>query len=163
MKRVSGTDDYILFHTGVLVRYIDGQFVKVDVNWYIDIEYPYWLIEYGSGNWRKVYCHKLMAETFLTNPYVVGNGYSVINHKDGNKWNFKLNNLEWVTQSYNVKHAYYTGLNTHCTPIKTVDTIRDLHERGISSKTISDYTGCSRQTVHNIINNHRHANSTVIT
>ena len=50
--------------------------------------------------------HRLVAETFLENK----NNYPVINHKDGNKQNNNVNNLEWCTISHNVKHAYKTGL-----------------------------------------------------
>lgn len=50
--------------------------------------------------------HRLVAETFLDNP----NDYPVINHKDGNKLNNNVNNLEWCTVSHNVKHAYSIGL-----------------------------------------------------
>jgi hypothetical protein len=34
-----------------------------------------------------------------------------INHKDGNKLNNHLDNLEWCDQSHNIQHAFDTGLN----------------------------------------------------
>lgn len=34
-----------------------------------------------------------------------------VNHKDGDTFNNNASNLEWVTQSNNMKHAYKTGLN----------------------------------------------------
>lgn len=50
--------------------------------------------------------HRLVAETFLDN----FNNYLVVNHIDGNKKNNKVNNLEWCTQSHNVKESYRLGL-----------------------------------------------------
>ena len=51
--------------------------------------------------------HRLVAETFIG----VKRGM-VINHKDGNKKNNKLENLEVITQKENVKHAIRTGLGS---------------------------------------------------
>lgn len=45
--------------------------------------------------------HRLMAMVFLPNP----NGYSDVNHKDENKRNNNLANLEWCTRTYNVKYG----------------------------------------------------------
>ena len=49
--------------------------------------------------------HRLVAEAFIPNP----NSYPVINHKDNNPLNNNVNNLEWCTQSYNVKYSYTNG------------------------------------------------------
>lgn len=50
--------------------------------------------------------HRLVAEAFI--PQIVGKNY--VNHKDGNKANNNVNNLEWCTASENVTHAYKNGL-----------------------------------------------------
>lgn len=56
---------------------------------------------------KKIYMvHRLVALTFLPNP----NNKPEVNHKDGNKRNNKLENLEWVTTSENKLHAIRTGL-----------------------------------------------------
>ena len=50
--------------------------------------------------------HRVIAETFIPNP----NNLPCVNHKDGNKLNNSVDNLEWCTHSKNVFHAYQTGL-----------------------------------------------------
>ncbi len=51
--------------------------------------------------------HRLIAKTFLPNP----NNLPQVNHKDGNKHNNSVDNLEWCTAQHNVQHAVDTGLN----------------------------------------------------
>lgn len=55
------------------------------------------------------FVHRLVAETFIPNPEP--DVRKDVNHKDGNKMNNNVSNLEWVTRSENVKHAYDNGLN----------------------------------------------------
>lgn len=49
----------------------------------------------GVGKWKKV--HRLVAEAFIPNK----NEYPFVNHKDENKNNNAVDNLEWCTASYN--------------------------------------------------------------
>lgn len=55
------------------------------------------------------FVHRLVAETFIPNDDP--SRKKDVNHKDGNKLNNHVSNLEWVSRSDNVKHAYANGLN----------------------------------------------------
>ena len=50
-----------------------------------------------NGIGEKCKVHRLVAKAFIPNP----NNYPVVNHKDENKSNNNVENLEWCTVSYN--------------------------------------------------------------
>lgn len=54
-----------------------------------------------NGRQRRFYVHRLVAEAFLPNEQSLRE----VNHRDENKSNNKLENLEWCSHSYNMKYA----------------------------------------------------------
>lgn len=50
--------------------------------------------------------HRLVAMAFIPNP----DNLPEVNHKDGNKLNNCVTNLEWCDGLYNMRHAWATGL-----------------------------------------------------
>ena len=67
-----------------------------------------------NGIRYKKLMHRLVAEAFLDNPF----NKKEVNHKDGNKLNNSIDNLEWVTSSENKKHALQEGLKVYNKPTK---------------------------------------------
>ena len=70
----------------------------------------YKMVSLKNDGKQKIFSiHRLMAIAFLPNE----NNLPQVNHKDGNKLNNDLSNLEWCTQSQNMKHMYDSGLKTY--------------------------------------------------
>jgi len=104
---------------------------------------------------RKI--HRLVFETFN------GKINKQINHKDGNKENNFIDNLEEMTQSENIKHAYKMGLMSHVgekhnrskLTNEDIYEIRRLTESDLNQKEIAKMFNISQQTVSKIKNRRR--------
>ena len=69
---------------------------------------------YDNGKKITKCVHTLVATAFIDNP----NGLPQVNHKDENKLNNRVDNLEWCTCSYNIN--YGTGNNRRSCTLKSV-------------------------------------------
>ena len=67
----------------------------------------YLRVTFSVGNKQKRFAvSRLVARAFLTKP----EGKDYVNHKDGDRFNNCVDNLEWVTMEENQTHAVETGL-----------------------------------------------------
>lgn len=106
-------------------------------------------VKYKNKN--KTYCvrvHKLYAVLFIPNP----NNYKYVNHIDSDKTNCSLENLEWCTNSYNIKHGWDSGNRTHKNMTK-VEVFKDGESVGKfnSIRELSSTLGLDRHKVARIL------------
>lgn len=84
-------------------RIIKGQPIKTSLD-----RYGYVKVRFRNrGKVKNHSVHVLVGLAFIPNP----TNKPQINHKDGNKQNNHVDNLEWCTGEENQQHAFKTGLN----------------------------------------------------
>ena len=124
MEKLKGFENYYIDKEGNIYtkdkKLMTGKFV--DNTGYYQIV----LRKNGKRSYQRL--HRLIAIQFIDNP----NNLPQVNHKDGNKLNNSLDNLEWCTQSHNIKEAVRLELmdysNNTFVPKKVIQINKDTKE-----------------------------------
>lgn len=108
-----------------------------------------------DGETKKLYVHRMVALTYLPNP----ENKPQVNHKDSDRLNNHVDNLEWCTSSENNKHAYAEGNNeplrgskANGAVLKEEQVLEIYHKmlKGVSLKQIHEETGIDKSTLGHI-------------
>ena len=120
------------------------------------------------GKRRVARVHRLVAEAFLEAPSqelqteceLAGFPCVLVNHKDGNKVNNNIANLEWCSPKYNVDHAmvviginHKKGEDCHSNKLsreEAVEVYTLAHQSAQSQESIAEVYGIKQITVSNI-------------
>lgn len=99
MAKMLTLDDYEITTTGQVINKKTGHILKGQPNakGYLRV----------SISKKLMLIHRLVAEKYIPNPY----NLPQVNHKDGNRLNNSVENLEWVSNQQNREHAVKTGLH----------------------------------------------------
>lgn len=93
---------YFVMTNGNIINQKTGKILKQQEN-----SKGYKVVRVEIDGKKKTYrVHREVAKAYIPNP----NNLPQVNHKDGNKSNNNVENLEWVTNQSNVNHAIKNGL-----------------------------------------------------
>jgi hypothetical protein len=138
---------------GIYTIYSDGKVYSNKTKKFIKphIENGYYRIGlYIDGKPKTYKLHRLIGECFIEKP----EGKNQINHKDCNKLNNDVSNLEWCNNSENQLHAYQNGLNVSIHKKLVLDL-----ETGVyydSATELANLLGMNRVTLIGRLNGNRH-------
>ena len=105
------------------------------------------------GKVKTIRLHKALAETFIPNP----NNYKVVHHKDEDKSNYSLNNLEWTTNKLNTtyylqeSHKYTPFFNNRKLTKQDINFIKN-NKGKISYSKLAELFNVSKTTIVNVMN-----------
>ena len=99
---VNGYPNYKINELGEVVNIKTGHKLSIVIH-----KHGYHAVRLWHQNKTRLFkLYRLIAIHFIPNP----ENKREVNHKDGNRMNYAISNLEWVTPSENMKHAVATGL-----------------------------------------------------
>ena len=94
--------DYITPSGKVYKLYYNGLYMEKKSQANSHNGYVYIGITMSNGKNKSHRVHRLVAKAFIPNP----NNLPFVNHKDSNRLNCVVENLEWCNRSYNIKYSY---------------------------------------------------------
>ena len=106
------------------------------------------------GKVKGIRIHKAVAETFIPNPQ----NYPIVHHKDGDRANPSINNLEWTTAKKNTQYhlneekkktLFYNNRKLTENNVLTIRKYKGI----ISSREMAKIFGVSKTTIINVIDN----------
>jgi hypothetical protein len=152
-KNSRGFDRYIIRRDGRIYSKISQRFLTC--NSLAGAGYKIFSLQDNARRKRTVYLHRLLAEKFLPNP----NGYKEVNHKNGDKLDNRIENLEWCSHKMNMQHAWKNDLISAQTgaqaskaklDLKQIREIIKLIDGGYSNGDISKQFQIARSSISNI-------------
>lgn len=130
-----------------LSRTINGRKMPEKIKKLDKAKQGYLRIELSKNKINKKYSvHRLVAQTFIDN----ANNYPCINHKDENKMNNNVDNLEWCTHLYN--NLYNNKHKRNCKKIKQLDENYNIINIFESINEASKETNIIRTEISNCLN-----------
>lgn len=101
-KEIEGYENYQVSNYGSVKSLGNGKTRKEKVLKPFNTTKGYLQVELSKQGKRKnYYVHRLVAQAFLQNP----NNYEEVNHKDEDKTNNHVTNLEWCDRKYNINYG----------------------------------------------------------
>lgn len=91
---------------GTHIVYSDGRIFKKSNQKFIGHSHNSEGYVLSCINGKQFKLHRIIATCFLPKEP----GKDIVNHKDGNKENNSVDNLEWCDSAHNVRHAFKMGL-----------------------------------------------------
>lgn len=153
-KKIKGYSHYRIYNNGRIYSEFINRYITPTED---SSKYLQNTLVDDNGNRKTMKTHRLVAMAFLPNP----ENLSDINHKDFNRHNNNVDNLEWCTEKYNTQYtAKYNLVNNKESYMKMsplteeqVLLIPTLLNYGFSVKLISKLYKVGHITIRNIITN----------
>lgn len=130
-------NNYEISDTGI-VRHKNNQHV---LSGCISSGYRSVKLTFENSRQQRFYVHRLVAEHFIPNPDPENK--TVVNHKDGNKLNNNVDNLEWVSPRENNLH-YYQELKQASKDKKHFETPIPVIQYDLQHKKLAEYSSMSQ-------------------